>query len=727
MKKTVVSDELVIIENSTKVEPDESSDPKIGLWYFIKFDADDEPSFGCVTHIGSNYVEVTTLNERSHRIHQNEFWTKCEFVPDPDQIIDKEISNNQRKVQQLIAQVHELTSRLAIIPGLALSSKGETYALTLRTDQPMDDYKTALEKAKKEDLPELFKQIEKHNKTLSKWMSAKLIPLKAQAESLNPIIEAITNRIFSVQLYAGLVETIEQIKQGKPGSLKEKIRLLQRRCYMDEECLAKYETGGMEFNDIGDFDKWLSKPGNFERILPYEKCVVAFRVRRNEKTREVESIRDLFKMIEDKELDLSTFLYIRNGEQLFRLQTQIDFGHQLFPDMTESQLEGKLWAKMGSSIELCPDGRYQEMLESERVKAAKAESCPPEERWRYVDHWPESERYVPFSPDNVHYDDIVKHIQEVAARHNRLVLVLQGLLDRSPVLHPHPPWSLWSQESFQTALELIYDDSRALVSGDAPDFEEYRASCNASLKTGSVTVGQEVAWEVYEAEKESARRDRDHRSRSEYRPERFRPYGDPGPGKIARVQNYKSKSGQCTYVWTRSRVTWSGEEKFIDRKFSTNSQNVLNVDAYKPGDFRKFFDDPRTRADYLKWASFLLMAEEYHAGNLKVPELEKKIPKKQVSTWEGRKRYEMRKRRKALIGKAVRLTTGIVTKGGKTFAAGSLWRVISGVGDRFCIASINPTGERSGSYMRDLSYRDLEIDPSIPDSGIVPDGSDKDD
>lgn len=44
-------------------------------------------------------------------------------------------------------------------------------------------------------------------------------------------------------------------------------------------------------------------------------------------------------------------------------------------------------------------------------------------------------------------------------------------------------------------------------------------------------------------------------------------------------------------------------------------KKLLNVSAYTPGDFKQFFADPRTRAEYLKWAPLLLAAEEFHAGN----------------------------------------------------------------------------------------------------------------
>jgi len=42
------------------------------------------------------------------------------------------------------------------------------------------------------------------------------------------------------------------------------------------------------------------------------------------------------------------------------------------------------------------------------------------------------------------------------------------------------------------------------------------------------------------------------------------------------------------------------------------------VSAYKPGDYKKFFVDPRTRAQYLKWARMLLAAEDYCSGHIKI-------------------------------------------------------------------------------------------------------------
>lgn len=603
--------------------PQEDSGPAVGEWYWVE--EGEGRWLGCVTHVGSNYAELRGP-DREHgydltRVHFDKFEATCVREPDAERIWEAEAEEHRRDVRRLMGEVKTLAARLAVSAGsLPAAPEAETGALALRGGESMNDYKAALVRAKGETLPELFKAIERSNKLAAGCMKARLIPLRAQAEQMQPVIEAIENRIFNVELYAGLTETVEQIADGEPAPLSTPISLMQRRCYMDEECLANYRTGGMEFKNLAAFDAWLAEPENRNRILPFPRCIVAFQVRRHPKEREIVNLRDYFDILERENLDKLTFLYIRNGERLFRLNTEIDFGANLFPDMSKVDTTAPLWAKMfaGRVDELISLGEYEALREERREAARKCRAAKPEDRWKY--RYPrDSDRYVRYAPTSVYYDDITRHLEGELARHNRMVLVLQGLLDRSPVLHPHPPWQLWSPEGFGTALSLVYDDSRALTPGAAPDFEAYRARLNASLRTGSVTVGQMDRWLLKQGEIESARRDRDWREKSDYRPERFHPYGDPGPGEPARVLRYQPQAKVCHFEWMRSRRSeaWRGRSAALEIRctFSCEAGHVLNVDAYTPGDFKIFFADPRTRADYLKWAPLLLEAEEWHAGN----------------------------------------------------------------------------------------------------------------
>ena len=591
---------------------------------------------GCVLHVGSNYVELHEANGAYERVHINDFYRPgvCTFEPHALEIIAVQIGRHETTVAGLLGEIEEITKRLALSMGpKRLDAGNETQALVLASGgQSVEDYKTALVKAKEVTLPELFKKVKAEHERMAELMKARLLPHKSQLKAMKPIIEQIDGRIFNVELYAGLIEQVTRIKKGKPAPIDAKLHLFQRRAYMDEECLAQYETGGMRFESIKAFDKWLVRDANLARLLPFPRCLLAFRVRRNVHFRAHVSFE-----IEDQ--DKSTFLYIRNGDQVFRLKTGLDFGEKLFPDFDSSvRMTGKLYAETfaGDVRSVITEGEYLERKaaharEVAEVKAKVAKATRegiPRAKWGFSDYV--SDRDVrdlkPFGPESVYYDDISAFVKKQMDKHNRLVLVLQGLLDRSMALHPHPPYKLWAGEDFERALTLVYDNDRALVATEAPpDFEAYRARLNASIKVGTVTLGQRRAWGEREAVKQNEwqRRNRWRFRGSGNSPEYeyYEPYGDPGPGKFTRAEAVKG--GKFLYTWTKERkrdTGYFGPKGPIRCTVLVERANLFNVDAYTPGDFKQFFADPRTRADYLKWAPLLLEAEEYHAGNRKLDE-----------------------------------------------------------------------------------------------------------
>ena len=226
--------------------------------------------------------------------------------------------------------------------------------------------------------------------------------------------------------------------------------------------------------------------------------------------------------------------------------------------------------------------------------------------------------WKPFDHSNVYFDEAEQYLQDEIKKYNRIALIIQGLFDRSDALHPHHPVKSWTAQGFADAIELVPDGSRALTYGEAPDFEAYRSKCNESLGTGSTVVGQEDFWLRKEGEKESARRDRDYRfSSTDHRPTRHQPQGNPGPGYVATVAQWKPRTGMAVFQWNRDRLTDSGyfgprAGTPIPVTLSVPRSELLNIDAYQLGDFRQFFQDPRTRQHYLKWAPLLIAAEEYH-------------------------------------------------------------------------------------------------------------------
>jgi hypothetical protein len=666
-KKTNLTIVETPISESERIEHEESLE--IGQWYWVKEeetegwdDEKDEPLhvrtvewLGCIVYVGSNYVKIGGIN-CSQRVHiEDEFDELCRREPNPEAVIRGKVAQYQDNVRKLMGDIKQLTAKLGLTPKGELAEENQDCSQALVVAHGTKDikaHKEALIKAKEETLPDLFKQVREQHERMAEWMSAELIPMKAETEKLREQTEVIEDRIFTVELYAGLVEEMVQVKKGKPASNDEKIHLFQRRHYMDEECLVAYEAGGMKFKNLRAFDRWLCRKKNLNRILPYPKCVVAFRVRRKEWNYETLSLRDFINIALSGDPDKSTFLYIRNGQQVFRLSTGIDFGKQLFPDRDHSIVLGDAGGSLYMETswhgvkKIISEGEYEEIMKDhmERLEKWSKEHAeweaekkkPKSKRKKNLSHFgPHKpfmhDRWEPCTPDSVYYDDAMKLIARRAMEHNRVAVVLQGILDRSPALHPHPPWKLWTPEGFTNAIELVYDQTRALTDGDAPDFEAYRARLNSTIKKGTMTVGQEDYWERVEAEKENERERCDYRIRhySDYK--RFQPYGDPGPGLVAKVARFAPRKGVCTFEWERQRkiTKWVPnpkrpgylmvDESGVKTTIKVPISQLLNVDAYTPGDFRQFYADPRTRADYLRWAPLMLAAEDYHAGKKRKP------------------------------------------------------------------------------------------------------------
>lgn len=558
----------------------------------------------CCVKLGSNYGEVRTVGGQfgsNYRISFTEWHDELQLEPNPEQVISQRIKEYQEQAQHLMAQVNEQIRLLAINLDTGAEDTGSEIMLHNSVADPAE-YKAALIKAERTSLPELFERIKGANERMSYWMCAMAVPLKALEGQLRPVLDAVRDRVHSIELYAGLQEQIEQIREGKPAPVTEQIHLFQRRAYMDEECLVKYKAGGMKFGQIQDFDEWLLHPDNLERLLPFPKCMLAMRVRRTRATYEFAdwraSVEFAFGSGDAKEK--FTYIYIRNGEAIYRMSTTIDFGDPLFPDQDATQI--------GQDQLYYNSGERKIYTEAEYTATAKSSFYGSD--------------FHPVTKADVYYDDAVAVLKRGIDEHNRLATVLQGLLDRSLVLHPHPPWKIWDPAEFKQAFRLIYDDSRALTPGEMPDFEAYRDRLNANLKVGDVITGADDFWARKNAQEYNEKNHERGANMTWLRPYDSWDSSDHGPGVLARVTAIRG--GYVTVAWQRARTRWArdaycdvpvpGQTLYVDATLRIPIDLVLNASAYKRGDFAPFYADPRSRALYFKWALHLLPAEDFAAG-----------------------------------------------------------------------------------------------------------------
>lgn len=618
-----------LVTDNTHVEPVErESDLQLGNWFHVK-EEDEDGWFGCITKMGTNFVEVESpRDERGYnsvRLHLEMVDSTLTYEPNPDKFIARKVIKYENLVKLKLGEVQSITARLGTSKQAALANpSGSNALMVLSGETNIDDYKTQLVKAKEEDLPKLFEEIKKGNQQLAKWMGAEALSLQVLTRGLEENIEAVEDRIFNISIYAGLVESTVHITKGEPAAFEEQVNLMQRKLFMDEECLVNYSAGGMEFNDITEFDDWLALDENLSRIMPFPKCVCIFQVRRDVKQRKSSNMLEAFINMQLAQSDKFSFLYIKNGDNLYRINSELDFADKVFPDKTtynpqEPMMMKRSWNKIEAMMTVREYEDREIEYNKKKVLSEQWKKANPKEHYFSNPHrqdrdWSPSDWSL-FDDTNLYFDECNDKISKEIKQYNRIALILQGLYDRSDVLHPHPKIKLWNPADFNTHINLVYDDHNVLAYGDAPDIEAYVAACNAQLRKGSITIGQDNYWELEEGEKECARRDNDWRDRGEYRPRRFRPYGNSGPGRIAEVVKWWPGKKAATFEWMRERRVRRhyGDDEMIATRITVPAEELFNISAYQKGDYVRFFQDHRTRKEYLKWAPRLLAAEDYLA------------------------------------------------------------------------------------------------------------------
>lgn len=321
-------------------------------------------------------------------------------------------------------------------------------------------------------------------------MELELAPVKEQ-------VELIQEGIWTINLYLGRDESITTIATGEPAPESEPIAVHQLVLYMDEESLIAADEGGMDADDVEDFDQWItSNPAHLHQVLPDLKGIVAIKPRRRAKSYE-----NPWQGQAMAEENRKTYWLIRNGENLYRMHTDLDVGESLIPksdEFTSFFTEQVYDRDAGGFV-----GRPIRPGSNAWLKAEKAAGARQ------------------------------RHFMRVA-------LVLQGVVDRSTVLRPFPAGlSFLEPAAYDSgAVRVVIDDERQLGSGRKP-FKEWRAEANSKMRVGMRVVGN---W---------------YGSREE---DRVSPTGAPCP-KRASIQTIEAKGrhGTLKFFYRRTDERWGYE------------------------------------------------------------------------------------------------------------------------------------------------------------------------
>lgn len=363
--------------------------------------------------------------------------------------------------------------------------------------------------------------LEKQKDALSELMAAANRAVAIFKRQLKKIQRLIT----TLEIYLGIHENVIQISEGEPAPATEPIHLFQQLKYMDEE-FGDPRKGGLDYSMIEQWDEWMIRDRNFEKIVPTLKGICIMRVRRYRK--DYGKIHPLLQERFDK-LNEQTYVVMRNGDNVYRIWSEhIEAPDTMFPKRSE----------------------IQDMLDKMHKELEDAD-----------------ESYIEKKSDQ--FDD---HI----FNYKRIMLMIQGILYRTEIFVPIPVGlDIFKPQTHEGKLVFVYDAELTLPSGRL-SFNQWKADINKSITKGSRIV---VAFGEIDG---GGRRGRDGNRLVIYFKEGSVP---PGPSNdIYSVEEFKREEtvyvtktlNRKEYMAELERIVTSGD-KFEKERFLSGSGKHVSL------------------------------------------------------------------------------------------------------------------------------------------------------
>lgn len=435
-----------------------------------------------------NYSKKDKEDQEKYRVHfvcgasgytcgLSGFLSAYEYEPDGERIREQQIAAIAGEIKEL-GQKQVTFNKQAAAFQPHVTDDGEFTATADNADvgTAMVPMGASPDTAKKtlavfrNDVAKLKNAVVAKTEELKSFMAEKQAIIKAQITAitagiqekvgeLQQMVEKAQTAIWTINLYLGKDEQIVQIKKGKPAPKNTPITIRQLVLFMDEEIAAcdKFgdaDYGGIDARNIENFDKWLlDRPEHLQQIIPEPKGIVVLKPRRNTK-----SYGDVWTQKAMDEANKVTYFLIRNGTSLYRIWTDFDVGDTLLPSET----------------------KFMNMFYRDDY-----------------DYQTNGKVRNPIKPGSEEYMRAMDRVDAERQHFYRVALIMQGLLDRTKILHPLPiprlnvlnPDEYVGSEG-EEYLRFVYDAENGKVLPDGwPKYDDWLDEANKDICVGQRIVG----------------------------------------------------------------------------------------------------------------------------------------------------------------------------------------------------------------------------------------------
>lgn len=394
-------------------------------------------SFSVICEDGDSTFECSVQDFRSDYI----------FDPKGSEERKKQVSSLIDEIEQMGQAQEEVFAELKELSSVDVTAPASANALVkVDPDKLIEDLNSARHK-----IAQFKKSLSNKQRQLSAMLKQKENFLAEREKEFSEMIDRIREVCWAISVYLGRNSQVELILKGQPAGPEEKIKIRQLILNMDEECAAMALKGGMDCRTIKEFDEWLKVPKHLNQILPENRGIVGMRIRKTEK--------EYGDPILNAQLNLENnacCLVIRNGENVWRVWSDINFGYNLYPMKKEFE-----------------DLFTEEQYNGQTGKHERTAIRPGSHKW----------------------EELSKKEGTSKRHYYRVLLLIQGLLDRTKIFHPltgeGKRVNICDRKESSEIVEFIADaESETILSDGRKRFEEWLREVNAQTEVGSRIVGE---------------------------------------------------------------------------------------------------------------------------------------------------------------------------------------------------------------------------------------------
>jgi len=262
-------------------------------------------------------------------------------------------------------------------------------------------------------------------------------------------------------VYMSGIRSQEILMAGNRAPAGTPIHVFQKRQFLDNEIGLLANLVDMDADSMDDIDRWMVATEAWKKLLPYPRTILVTRI--TEKKREY---KDPFVTAMMAHFNMQHVVWIRDGDRVMRIGTEVDFDGQLFPDPAQStnlkrRIQEKIWeCRYKPTTERNPDKPGLAPKGHNETLPYNLTSITPAQ-FATVDLWLDSPYYTPELEDEI-ADAVSEFIRERNQATLPFVVFLQGLVDNTDVLQIPAGTDLFLDENLSRYFRLVLDFSYGL-------------------------------------------------------------------------------------------------------------------------------------------------------------------------------------------------------------------------------------------------------------------------